>query len=122
MASYTVRVNGYREFLRACDRAGKETKKEVRGTFREVGEVVRVPWARDLDRFGGKTARGLRTSVRQTGVSVRQSLRKTTGLRPDFGRLQQSLGDAVLEDREDEIGARFEDAIDRVADHFDDRI
>jgi hypothetical protein len=119
VARDTVTVKGYREFLRACDRAGKETKKEIRGTFREVGEVVRVPWAHDLDRFGTKTARGLRVSVAQKGVSVRQSLRKTTGTRPDFGRIQQTFGDAVLASKQTEVEHAFEKAIDRVADHFD---
>lgn len=115
----TVRVHGYREFLRAADRAGKESKREVRAAFREVGDVVRVDWSRDEERFGSKTAQGLRTRVRQRGVSVEQSLRKTTGRRPDFGRLQQRIGEDVLAGKEREIDNRMEEAIDRVADHFE---
>lgn len=119
MAAETIRLRGYREFLRATDRAGKETKTAVRATFREVGEVVREPWADELDRFGSKTAHGLRTVVRTRGVNVEQTQRKTTGKHPDFGRKQQLIGEAVLDEKADEVGERMEDAIDEVADHFE---
>lgn len=114
-----VKVTGYREFLRACDHAGKETKKAVRSTLRQVGDVVRVDWAADEQRFGSFTATGLRTVVRQRGVSVEQTRRKTTGLRPDFGRTQQRLGDQVFDSKQREIEHDFEHAIDVIADHFD---
>lgn len=119
MQEDTVIVRGYTEFVRACDHADRETRKELRSTFREVGEVVRVEWAGDEQRFGAFTASGLRTIVRQRGVSVEQTRRKTTGLRPDFGRLQQSVGDQVFDGKEAEIEDAFEKAIDRVADHFE---
>lgn len=122
MAKTSVRVRGYKEFIRACDRADKETKKEVRSTFRKVGDVVREPWSEDLSRFGSpKTSKGLRNSVRTTGVSVRQSLRKVDGKHADFGRTQQRIGDKIAEQKEPQIEEEFDRAIDRVADHFDDR-
>lgn len=119
-----AQVKGYREFLRACDRAGKDTKKEVRSTFREVGEVVREPWALQVgSRLGSsKSAAGLRTSVRTTGVSVRQSLRKVTGKRSDWGRTQQRIGDKVADANERQIVEAFDHAIDKVADRFDDKL
>ena len=64
------------------------------------------------------TAAGLRTRVRQRGVSVEQSLRKTTGLRPDYGRLQQGYGDQALEDKRGDVVEKYEDGMDRVVDHF----
>jgi hypothetical protein len=76
-------VKGYREFLRACAKAEKDTRKEVRAAFREVGDIVRVDAARRLDGLSPKAAAGLRTRVRQRGVSVEQSLRRTTGKRPN---------------------------------------
>lgn len=115
-----VAVKGYREFVRACDRAGAETRKEVRAAFREVGEGVREEWTRRFSRIDPRSAAGYRVSVRTTGVSVRQSLRKTTGLRPDYGELQQRYGLGVLRDQEPAIEGRLEHAIDKVADHFDD--
>lgn len=118
MADGTLSVQGYREFLRACDRAGKETKREVRGTFRKVGDIVKADWATDFARYDAKSAAGYRTVVRQRGVSVEQSLRKTTGKRPDFGRLQQRHGDAALARKGDEVEHEMENALGRVADHF----
>jgi hypothetical protein len=118
----TIQLEGYREFLRACDRGTKETKKEVRGTFREVGEIVRVDWATNLGRFGAKTSTGLRTRVRQRGVEVEQTRRKTTGQHPEFGRHQQRIGEAVLAVNADRVNSEMDQALDRVADHFDDHI
>lgn len=120
----TVRIHGYREFVRACDRAGKETKREVRRTFRKVGEVVRVPWRADLQRFGPRTATGLRTIVRTRGVTVEQTRRKSGNearQRPNFGPLQQRFGDTVAIQREGQVVREMEHAIDTVADHFDRR-
>lgn len=118
--SSTYRVNGMREFLRATDRAGKETKKEVRAAFRKVGEVIRVEAARNFESIDPHSASGYRTRVRQRGVAVEQSLRRVTGLRPDYGALQmrEALLPAV-EDKADEVVDEFNDAMDRVADHFE---
>jgi len=121
VARETLRVKGYRDFVRACDRAGRETKREVRGTLKEVGEVVR----RDAEqRFSGVDARsaaGYRVSVRVTGVFVVQRLRKTTGLRPDYGSLQMRRAlIPALEQNRRLVEASLEHAIDRVADHFDE--
>lgn len=114
-----VAVKGYREFVRACDRAGAETRKQVRGTLREVGEGVRQEWSRRFSRIDPKSAGGYRVSVRTTGVSVRQALRKTTGRRPDFGALQQRFGMRVVQDQQHTIESDLERAVDKVADHFD---
>lgn len=116
----TLRVHGYREFLRAADRAGKESKKAVRGTFREVGEIVRVDAAKRFAEFSPRSAAGYRVRVRARGVAVEQSLRRTTGNRPDFGALQMAEAlEPALEQQEGEVLDAFEDALDKVADHFD---
>lgn len=114
-----VAVKGYRQFVRACDRAGRETKTQVRGTLREVGEHVRAEWASRFSRIDPRSASGYRVSVRTTGVSVRQSLRKTTGKRRDYGALQQRYGMRVAQDLQPTIERDLEDAIGTVADHFD---
>ncbi len=115
-------VRGYREFLRACDRAGKETRKEVRGTFREVGDIVKVAARTRFQAIDARSAAGYRTVVRQRGVSVEQSLRKTTGTRPDFGALQMSRALLpAMAAKQEQVERSFEKAIDKVADHFDRR-
>jgi hypothetical protein len=117
----TLRVKGLRELVRATSKAEKESRTEVRKTLKKVGEVVRVPWSQELDRFGARTATGLRTVVRQRGVSVEQTRRKTTGTRPDFGFRQQLLGEDVLAEQQDEVEHEMEDAVDTIADHFERR-
>jgi len=115
-----VRVLGYREFLRATDRAGRSVKREVRNAYKPVGEIVRADAAEKFSGFSEKSAAGFKVSVRQSGVSVRQSLRKTTGTNPGWGALQmtRALLPARAEKRE-EVEREFEKAIDRVADIFE---
>jgi hypothetical protein len=116
----TLRVKGYREFLAASDRAGKESKREVRGTFRKVGDIVRSDAERRFMQFDAHSAAGYRTRVRVRGVSVEQSLRKTTGNRPDYGALQMTAALLpALERQEDAVVEAFEAALDQVADHFE---
>lgn len=120
MPGETVRVTGYREFLRACDRAGKDTKREVRSTLKEVGEAVRKSAADRFSQIDARSAAGYRVSVRQRGVFVVQRLRKTTGLRPDYGSLQMKRALLpALKAEEQHTEQAFEHAIDKVADHFD---
>jgi len=106
--------------LRACDLAGRETKREVRATFRKVGDIVKVEAAERFREVDAKSAAGYRTVVRQRGVSVEQSLRKTTGKRSDFGALQMRKAlEPAVDAKEGEIEDAMEDAIDKVADHFE---
>lgn len=118
-----VRIRGYANLQRAIATADKSTKKEVRQSLRDAAEVVRVPWAaEDLDRFGAKTARGMRTVVRKRGVSVEQSLRKTTvdsRRRPKFGRIQQDIGDEITAEKGAELQREFDAAGQRIAAKFD---
>jgi hypothetical protein len=107
--------------LRACDKAEKDTKKAVRGSLKKVGEVVRVPATEKLREIDEKSAAGLRTVVRQRGVSVEQSLRRTTGQHPSFGVLQmREVLEPALAENADEVEQVMGEAIDDVVDHFKD--
>lgn len=118
----TLRISGYKELLRACDHAGQDTKRETRTTFRQVGDVVKVEAQREgsgrLGSLSPKTAEGLRTRVRLRGVAVEESLGRTTGARPDWGRVVKGRLEDALAAKEDEVERDLEQAIDRVADHF----
>ena len=116
----TVRLLGYREFLRACDRAGKESKAYVRGSFREVGDIVRLDASAMLAPVSSRSAAGYRTRVRARGVAVEQSLRKTTGTRPDWGvhQMRRVLVPSMTQNEERIVGA-MDRAIDKVCDHFE---
>lgn len=116
----TFVVKDYRDFVRACDRAGRETKKYVRDTFRQVGEPVRVDAAATVAGKSARSAAGMRTVVRVRGVAVEQSRRKTTGHHPEWGawQMRHALTPA-LDRNEDETVLAFSRAIDRVCDHFE---
>jgi len=116
----TVVVRGLDDFLRATDRADRESKRFVRSTFREVGEDVRRDSTSRFVRYSPRTAERFRTIVRRRGVSVEQTLRRTTGLRPDFGALQMRRALVpALDDNADTLDRKLEDAMGKVADHFD---
>ncbi len=119
----TVRIRGYDKLLRSIAAADKATAKEVRSSLRSAAEVVRVPWAaEDLDRFGAKTAAGMRTVVRKRGVAVEQSLRKSSveaRRRPKFGTKQQRIGEAITDAKGAELQREFDVAGERIAAKFD---
>ena len=116
----TLRIEGYKEFLIACDNAGRQSKKYVRETFRSVGDIVRSDAAQRLAPLSFFSAAGYRTVVRQRGVVVEQRLRKVTGLRPDWGETQ--MREALLPSmtaNEERVTASMEEAIGKVCDHFE---
>ena len=117
----TVRVQGLKELLRDTAKAEKETKKAVRGELKEAGEIVRGEWHRRFRVVDEKSASNFRVSVRQAGVFVQQKLRKTTGLRPQYGGLQMRYGVEVLHDKNGEIVRRMEEAADKTAEIMEGR-
>lgn len=114
-------VKNYTETMRALRFAEKDSRRQVRKQFRKVGDIVKEEWSFRFRDISPKSAAGLRTRVRQRGVSVEQSIGRTTGLRPDFGVLQMGYGTTAMEDKEDAVVKGFDDALDTVADHFDRR-
>lgn len=95
-------------------------RREVRTALRESGELVRAEAETLFEPISILSASRYRVRVRQRGVSVEQSLRKTTGKRPDYGALQ--MRDALIPARSrksEETAAEFEHALDRVAAIFE---
>ncbi|MFA4974746.1 MAG: hypothetical protein WC683_19255 [bacterium] len=93
MAKETVRVQGLRELIRACDASEKSVKKALRTKLRSAAEPVRRKAESLFSRYSTRTASRFGISVRRSGsVSVEQRLRKVTGLRPDWGSLQMREG------------------------------
>jgi len=120
MAGEVLKVTGYRELLRACQRADRGTRNEVRRAFRQVGEIVRADAAEDFASYSAKSAAGFKVRVRQRGVAVEQSLRKTTGKHPEWGALQMTKALLPARARDEAlIELQFELALDRVGRIFD---
>ena len=117
----TVKVEGLKELLRDTAKAEKETKKAVRDELKEAGEIVRDEWHQRFRVVDAHSASNFRVSVRQAGVFVQQKLRKTSGLRPDYGGLQMRYGREVLADKQGAIIERMEKAADKTADIMEGR-
>ena len=117
----TLRVDGYREFMQATQRADKESKKFVRDTFRKVGESVLRDAQSSTARVHFKSAAGYKIRVRQTGIAVGQSLTRTTGEHGEWGswQMRHALVPALYAN-EQKLMRDLEQALDVVADHFNE--
>ena len=121
-----VRVKGYREFVRAINRAGPETKAAVTIALKAIGEPVREDAARRLETYSQRSvashkrsAQGFKVKVNVNTLKVQQSIRKTTGKHPEYGALQMRR--ALLPARTaNNLRTReeFEKALDVVVTHF----
>jgi hypothetical protein len=115
----TLRIENYRQFMQTLARADKATRKAVRDELRQSGEHVRVDSARLFATTDPRSAAGYRVRVRQRGVAVEQSLRRTTGKHPQFGTLQMRR--ALLPSlygNEDRTVRELEQAMTRIAARF----
>lgn len=115
----TVRVRGLPELQRALRETERDLAKELRAELRGAGDLVRGEAKALFERYSPRSAAGYRVRVRQRGVAVEQSLKRTTGRRPDFGELQLAVALVpALEGKEQEVVERVEHALDRVAERF----
>lgn len=95
MARPVARLSGYTELLVALRALPKAQQTTLRAAFRAIGQLVASEGQSLLERLlpdPAKTAGGLKPYVRLRGVEVDQTLRKTTGLRPDWGATQMRRG------------------------------
>lgn len=115
-----IQTRGPREFIRAADAAGRDTKKVVRDRLRKVGDIVREDAQARFDQVDGGRRHKFGVSVRRSGeVAVEERLRRTTGNRPDFGALQMRKGLIPAGDAKTrEAEAEMERALDELADKF----
>lgn len=116
-----VRVIGLREFIRAADRASRDTKRLVRQELARAAEPVREEAERRFKRYNQVSAGGYRVSVRRAGlVYLVQSKRKVTGLRPDYGSLQ--MREAFIpagEAKSGEVRNEMEQAVIRIKERIE---
>lgn len=115
-----VNVQGLAKLKRDLKTFDAESVKGLNKELRAAGDLVRADAADRLDTYSPKSAAGLRVYLRSGGrVAVEQSIGKTTGLRPDFGKLQmrQALLPA-LEDKQDEVFAAVNLSLSSLADRI----
>jgi hypothetical protein len=102
--------------MAALKEVNADLSKEVREGLRFAGQIVQEEGRR---LFANKhvqalaTAEGFRTYVRAGAlVQVEQSLRKTTGTRPDWGALQMTEGLLpAVDSKLDDVAERIEDSV-----------
>jgi hypothetical protein len=114
----TIKVEGLRELNRDLKHAEKETQAKAREA---AAEPVLQDWRRQLSPVHEKSASKLRARVRTGGVFILQTLRKTTGDRPDFAALQVVQGERALDAHAAEAENELEDAINELADIVEGR-
>jgi hypothetical protein len=113
------KVVGYKETIRDLKEFDKNTRRDVRATFRRVGDKVKAESAAGIAEHDVKSAARVRTYVRQRGVSVEQSLRRTTGLHPEWGPWQMRHGFLpALADNKDDLLRDIDHALEEAAARF----
>jgi hypothetical protein len=117
----TLAVEGYQSLMRGLRDADHASRLAVRATLRHAGEAVRSDArTRVAGRpHDGKTAAGYKIRVRQRGLVVEQSLRKTTGLHPEWGawQMRHALLPALAGNEQD-TSRLMEHALDVIAARF----
>lgn len=115
----TIRMRGYREFMRATAKAEKETRRTIHERLREAGDIVKRDAAARFMRYDVHTASGFRIRSRVGGVFVEQKLRKTTGAHPEYGALQMRVALLpALDAKSGEVEKRMDQALKDLADIF----
>jgi hypothetical protein len=118
----TVQVKDFRLFMAALAATDRKTQRVAREEIRKAGDHVKADAATRMASVDGKSAAGYRTRVRQRGVAVEQSIRKSpavTRRRPNFGALQMSRALLpALDANEQNTVAALERALDTVCDQF----
>lgn len=113
MPAGTIRVEGYREVVRALGVVSAETRATVRAALAEAAWPVAADTKSRLSDHRGISLGTIGVAVRTSGVAVTQRAKKVTGLRPDFGALQMVEGFIpALEANREETYAGVELALD----------
>src|SRR3954469_6179122 len=115
----TLAVDGYTELLRGLKTADRETRLGVRATLRHAGDATRAAATNRLSAVDTRSAAGYKVRVRQRGVAVEQSLKRTTGQHPEWGayQMRHALLPAAADNAE-ETDRRMAAPLDLVCAHF----
>jgi hypothetical protein len=116
MPERPLQVTGLAEVIKSWRAFPDQAAAVLVETLKEGADEVRDDAANRLLPFSQKSAEGYRVKVRARGIDVEQTLGRTTGRRPDFGRFQmaRTLGPA-LTDHETEIKTKTQAALDELA-------
>lgn len=113
-----VRLTGYREFMRATAKAEKGAKRVIRQRMRVAGDIVKRAQMVRMAPVDGPSAAGYRTKVRQSGITVEQTLGRTTGKRGDFAAMQKRRLARSSEENRDDVVDEVREALEELAEMF----
>lgn len=123
MAGSMVKVEGLREFQRACNKAPKDARKEMRKRLKAVGEPVRAEAERlaagGISNIGPRWSR-MKTGRTASGVYVAPRARRGGGTpRPNLAPLLLTRAMIpALTNKSEEVVREFEDMIDNLVRDF----
>ena len=95
-----VRISGLKELNRDLRAAKSDTLKELRDELKSVGGIVRDDAASRFSGYDMRSAAGFKVRSRGASILVQQSIRKTSGLRPDYGTLMMTRAPPACDGRE----------------------
>ena len=99
----TVRVEGLNELVRAFGKMDKELRRDLQRELSKAAKIVREEAAAGFMHVSARSAGGFRPRVRGSTAVVEQRLRRTTGLRGDYGAHQMWYLLKALRDKEDAV-------------------
>jgi hypothetical protein len=110
-----VIVTGYLEADRAFRNLSSELSGEFRDEMRSAAEPIAASARSKLSRYRGASVQTIRPIATARGVVVRQTARKVTGRRSDFGALQMTRAlIPALNENENAVVQGLERALDRL--------
>lgn len=113
-----VVISGLSEVVRGFNKVNRATSREIQAGLKKAAEPVTASAREKVSRYPGASAGTIRPRARSASVYVTQNARKVTGLRGDFGSLQQRRLDEALHENESQVERGVQDAIDRLVDMF----
>jgi len=113
----TIAVRGLGPLIRDFSKLSKEASKQLRDELRKVAAPVAIDAKFREQDYGSKEPGGVKVVVRQRGVAVEQTLRRSplpSRNRRNFGELQmRNVFIPALEDNVDVVNRRVEEFLDR---------
>lgn len=96
-----VRIEGYRETMRALKKLEDGSDKLLKDTLRKAAEPIASDFRQRVGVYQGASTRTIGPKAVMGGVFVTQRAKKTTGTRGDFGSLQMRHLLGAVADNED---------------------
>ena len=115
--AYSVRVEGYREAMRALNKVDSGIKDLFKDAFKEIGQPIAADIQQRLGIYQGISLGTVGPKVTTKGMFITQRARKRAGKRGDFGVLQMTRGFLpAAADNQERVDEELEKVFDRLAD------